>query len=234
MDPQSSATVFLAASEAGTVFAVFSEAGLLLKIVMSVLVGALIFTVSVALGKCAELARARNSADAFERLFWSGPSLDELYGSLSGKTNGSLAAIFMAAMYEWRRTLEASPRSLSSVQGRMERLMAVSIAREADRLEQRLVWLGIVSVTAPLIGLAGLIWGVLSGLLQLGAENGINMFAQFAAQGLFVGVWGLVAAVPALICHRVLSRAARRHEQRMKDFAQEFSAIISRQIDANS
>lgn len=130
--------------------------------------------------------------------------------------------------------MDASPRSLSGVQGRMERLMAVSIAREADRLEQRLVWLGIVSVTAPLIGLSGLIWGVLAGLLKLHAGNGMDMFAQFAAQGLFVGAWGLAAAVPALVCHRVLSRAARRHEQRMKDFAQEFSAIISRQIDASS
>jgi len=190
--------------------------------------------VSVALGKFAELARARRSADAFERLFWSGPSLDELYASLSGKTNGSLSAIFMAAMYEWRRTLEASPRALSGVHGRMEKLMAVSIAREADRFEQRLVWLRVTGATAPLIGLAAVLWGLVCGLLNIGGENGLEAFARLTAQGLFVGGAGLVAAVAAIICHKVLRRAVCRHEQRMRDFAQEFSAIISRQIDANS
>lgn len=232
MDPQSPATVFLAASGPDTVFAVFSEAGLLLKTVMSVLVGALIFTVAVALGKFTELARMRRSADAFERLFWSGPSLDELYASLSGKTNGSLSAIFMAAMYEWRRTIDTAPQTLPGVQARMERLMAVSISREADRLEQRLVWLAVAAVTAPLIGLAGALWGLVSGLVKLGA--GVDVFARFAAQGLCVFAAGLVAAVAAMICHRVLRRAARREVQRMRDFAQEFSTVVSRQIDANS
>ncbi len=234
MDPKSAATVFLAASEAETVLAVFGDAGVLLKVVMSLLVGALIFTVMVSLGKFAELARARQSADAFERLFWSGPSLDELYASLNGKTNGSLSAIFMAAMYEWRRTVDVAPGALSGVQGRMERLMAVSIAREADRLEQRIVWLGIVAAAAPLAGLAAVLWGLLCGLLSLGADDGLQNFARFAAQGMFVGSTGLVAAVMALICNQGLKRAVRRHEQRMRDFAQEFSTIISRQIDANS
>lgn len=234
MDPKSTATVLLAASEAETVLAVFGDAGVLLKFVMSLMVGALIFTLMVSLGKFAELARARHSADAFESLFWSGPSLDELYASLSGKTNGSLSAIFMAAMYEWRRTFDAAPGALSGVQGRMERLMAVSMAREVERLEQRLVWLGIVAAAAPLAGLAAVLWGLLCGLLNLGADDGLQTFARFTAQGLFVGSTGLVAAVAALICYQLLKRAVRRHEQRMRNFAQEFSAIISRQIDANA
>jgi len=209
----------------------FVEAGLLLQGVIAVLAGALIWALLVFFSKYMEISRAGRQADAFERLFWSGPSLDELYASMNGKRSGSLSAIFTAAMYEWRRTLETSPRALAGVQGRMERLMAVSIARETDRLEQRLTSLGIIGLAAPLLGLAGVLWGLMMGLM---AGGGFEAVAAKAAPGLLAGALGLVVAAVAISLHRGLMRSVRHHEQRMKDFAQEFSVIVSRQIDANT
>jgi len=209
----------------------FVEAGLLLQGVIAVLAGALIWALLVFFNKYMEISRAGRQADAFERLFWSGPSLDELYASMNGKRSGSLSAIFTAAMYEWRRTLETSPRALAGVQGRMERLMAVSIARETDRLEQRLTSLGIIGLAAPLLGLAGVLWGLMMGLM---AGGGFGAVAAKAAPGLLAGALGLVVAAVAISLHRGLMRSVRHHEQRMKDFAQEFSVIVSRQIDANT
>ncbi|RIA55460.1 MotA/TolQ/ExbB proton channel family protein [Dichotomicrobium thermohalophilum] len=230
MESQSPASLFLAAPADVSVFALFGEAGLVVQAVVLVLVAALIWTLVAAASKYTELTRVRQEADAFERLFWSGPSLDELYASMNGKRTGSLSAIFMAAMYEWRRTLDTSPRAVPGVQGRMERLMAVSIARETDRLEWGLTALGMISAAAPLLGLAGALWALMAGFTT--SENFAGL-APAAARGLLAAALGLFVGVVAVIFHRGLKRAVRRHEQRMKDFAQEFSAIVSRQIDAS-
>ncbi len=212
-------------------FTLFSEAGLVVQGVMLLLLAALIWTLIATLGKYTELVRVRQEADTFERLFWSGPSLDELYASLTGKQTGSLSAAFMAAMYEWRRTLDTSPRALPGVQGRMERLMAVSIARETDRLEWGLNPLGIIGATAPIFGLGGTLWALMGGFKT---ASDVASLAPAAAQGALAGALGLFVGAVAIILHRALTRAVQRHAQRMKDFAQEFSAIVSRQIDAST
>jgi biopolymer transport protein TolQ len=231
MDPRNPPSIFLAATVDVSVFALFGEAGFVVQGMVLLLVGALFWTLVAAAGKYAELIRVRQEADAFERLFWSGPSLDELYASMNGKRTGSLSAIFMAAMYEWRRTLDTSPRAVPGVQGRMERLMAVSIARETDRLERGLTALAIIGAAAPLLGLAGALWALAAGFTTAGDFAGL---APTAAQGALSGALGLVVGAVAGILHRGLMRPVRRHEQRMKDFAQEFCAIISRQIDAST
>lgn len=231
MEPVSSPLVLRAATVDASIFALFAQAGLAVQAVMLVLVGALVLTLVVAVGKSADLLRVRGEADAFERLFWSGPPLDELYASMNGKRTGSLSAIFMAAMYEWRRTLDTSPQALAGVRGRMERLMEVSIARETDRLEWGLTALGIVAGAAPLLGLAGALWALMTGFL---AGDGFAMLAPAAAQGLLAAALGLFVGSVAVALHRGFSRAVRRHVRRMKDFAQEFTVIVSRQIDAST
>jgi len=231
MEPNAPHVIFFAAPGGVTAFALFAEAGLVVQAVVLLIVAAFVWTAVAAVSKYMELAHVRKQADAFERMFWSGPSLDELYASMSGKQNGSLAAIFTAAMYEWQRTINTSPRALPGVQGRMERLMTVSIARETDRLEWGLTGLGIIAAAAPLLGLASALWALMGGLAKAGDFAGL---ASVAAHGALTATLGLVAGAAALACHRGLIRAVRRHEQRMKDFAQEFAAIVSRQIDAST
>ncbi len=229
MDPSHPPSFAFAALLDLSVIEVFAGGGLMIQGVIVVLLGALGWTCWITLRKYGDLARMRREADAFERLFWSGPSLDELYTSMNAKQTGSLPAIFMAAMYEWRRTMETSARALPGVLERMERLMAVSVARERNRMEKGLVSLSIIAGTAPLVGLAGALWGAMRGVLA--AEGGGEAMAPAVAQGLLAGAVGLLAGAAALAAHRALMRTARCHERRMKNFAQEFSAIVSRQIE---
>jgi len=232
MDPSHPPSFAFAALLDLSVIDVFAGGGLTVQGVIIVLLGALGWTIVIAVGKYADLARMGREADAFERLFWSGPSLDELYTSMNAKQTGSLPAIFMAAMYEWRRTMETSARALPGVLERMERLMAVSVARERHRMEKGLVSLSIIARVAPLVGLAGALWGAMRGVLV--AEGGSEAMAPAMAQGLLAGAVGLFAGAAALAAHRALMRTAQCHERRMKDFAQEFSAIVSRQIEPHT
>ena len=111
------------------------------------MVGLLIASVwvwAIAIDKWLLFARMRRSMDRFEQAFWSGQSLEELYKSLSARPAHSMAALFVAAMREWKRSLEGQARSFAGLQMRIEKVMDVTIAREVERLERRLLVLATV------------------------------------------------------------------------------------------
>jgi biopolymer transport protein TolQ len=60
--------------------------------------------------------RARREADRFEQQFWSGQSLEELYAGLSRAGTLSMAALFVAAMREWKRSVEGNIRAMGGIQ----------------------------------------------------------------------------------------------------------------------
>src|SRR6266849_5805361 len=116
-------------------------------IVKSVMIGLLICSVwvwAIAIDKTLLYSRMRKAMDRFEQAFWSGQSLEELYRSLSSKPTHSMAALFVAAMREWKRSLEGQARSFTGLQMRIEKVMDVTIAREVERLERRLLVLATV------------------------------------------------------------------------------------------
>ena len=111
-------------------------------VVKTVMVGLLVCSVwvwAIAIDKTVLYTRTRRAMDRFEQAFWSGQSLDELYRALSSRPAHSMAALFVAAMREWKRSFEGSGRSFAGLQMRIEKVMEVTIAREVERLERRLL-----------------------------------------------------------------------------------------------
>jgi biopolymer transport protein TolQ len=111
-------------------------------IVKGVMIGLLICSVwvwAIAIDKTVLYTRTSRGMDRFEQAFWSGQSLDELYRSLSQRPNHSMAALFVAAMREWKRSFEGTHKSFGGLQMRIDKVMQVTIAREIERLERRLL-----------------------------------------------------------------------------------------------
>src|SRR4026209_635442 len=97
--------------------------------------------------------------DSFEQAFWSSQSLEELYRTLASRPTHSMAALFVAAMREWKRSLEGQPRSFTGLQMRIEKVMDVTIQREIARLESHLLVLATVGSAGPFGALLGTAWG---------------------------------------------------------------------------
>src|SRR6202040_2914399 len=93
--------------------------------------------------------RTKRAMDRFEKAFWSGQSLEELYRSLSSRPAHSMAALFVSAMREWKRSFEGEARSFAGLQMRIEKVMNVTMAREIERLERRLLVLATVGSASP-------------------------------------------------------------------------------------
>lgn len=214
----------------------FLQAHIVVKLVMIGLIMASIWGWAIIIEKTVLFARTRRESDEFERLFWSGQSLDDLYAMISQRSGSSMGALFIAAMREWRRSIENAPRPLAGVQHRIERVMDVAITREMDRLERRLLFLATVGSTAPFVGLFGTVWGIMTSFQSIAVSKNTSLavVAPGIAEALFATALGLLAAIPAVIFYNKFAAEAGRFAQRFEGFSDEFVAIVSRQLDLRS
>jgi len=214
----------------------FLSAHIVVKIVMIGLLFASIWSWAIIIEKLFAFRRARIEADRFEQMFWSGQSLEELYNGLSRSNTISMAALFVAAMREWKRSVEGQIRALGGIQMRVEKVMDVTISREMERLDRRLLFLATVGSTAPFVGLFGTVWGIMTSFQAIAASKNTSLavVAPGIAEALFATALGLLAAIPAVIFYNKFAADSARLGQRLDQFADEFSAIVSRQIDVRS
>ena len=204
-------------------------------IVKSVMIGLLIASIwvwAVVFEKVTSLRRVNRAADGFEDSFWSGGSLDDLYQKDGETPSHPIAAVFGAAMREWRRN-SGKGNSLAGAKERVERAMSVTIGREMERLERWMIFLASVGSVAPFIGLFGTVWGIMNSFAAIAGMQNTNLavVAPGIAEALFATAIGLVAAIPAVLAYNKLSTDLARFAARLEAFAAEFGAIVSRQAE---
>ncbi|MGZ6008438.1 MAG: protein TolQ, partial [Rhizomicrobium sp.] len=214
----------------------FMSADWIVKSVMILLLIASLWSWTIIINKWLALGTLRRRATKFEKVFWSGQSLDELYSKFSANADHPMAAVFVSALREWRRAFEGgAPREalLPGVKERIEKAMSVTIMREADGLERSLGFLATVGSTAPFIGLFGTVWGIMNSFSAIAARHDTTLavVAPGIAEALFATAMGLLAAIPAVIFYNRYVNDIGRYSTRLDAFADELSAILSRQLD---
>lgn len=226
----------LAAPASFSVLSLFWQSHIVVKLVMIGLIVASVWCWAIIFDKLMLYARTRRQLDKFENVFWSGQSLDKLYEQVSAKDAYGMAAVFVAAMREWKRTYEVAPKTLYGLGSRIDRVMDVSVAREVDRLERRLLVLATVGSAAPFIGLFGTVWGIMTSFQAIAASKNTNLavVAPGIAEALLATALGLLAAIPAVMFYNKFASQVTRLTIRLEGFADEFAAILSRQIDERS
>ncbi|MFC0284192.1 protein TolQ [Camelimonas abortus] len=211
----------------------FWQAHLVVKLVMLGLAGASVWCWAIIVDKALMFRRAKAEMDAFEDAFWSGQSLEELYRAEAQGEPSGMAAVFVAAMHEWRRSFEGAARSVASLPQRIDKVMDVAIQREMEKVESRLMVLATIGSSAPFIGLFGTVWGIMTSFRAIAASKNTSLavVAPGIAEALFATAIGLIAAIPAVIAYNRYQAEAARVQTRLEGFADEFSSILSRQID---
>ena len=214
-------------------WALFMHAHLVVKLVMIGLVAASVWCWGIIIDKMLLYRRTQAAMDSFEETFWSGQSLDELYRTLSAKPVSDMAAVFVSAMREWKRSFENGGRSVASLSQRIDRVVDVTIQRESERLESKLLILATIGSSSPFIGLFGTVWGIMTAFqaIAVSKNTSLAVVAPGIAEALLATAIGLFAAIPAVIAYNKLQADAARATSRLETFADEFSAILQRQID---
>ena len=216
-----------------SLWALFIQAHFVVKTVMIGLMIASVWVWAIVVDKTILYTRTRRQIDRFEQVFWSGQSLEELYRALASRPSHSMAALFVAAMREWKRSLEGQPRSFAGLQMRIEKVMEVTIQREIARLERHLLVLATIGSAGPFVGLFGTVWGIMTSFRAIAGQQSTSLavVAPGIAEALFATAVGLIAAIPATIFYNKFVSDVNKQAQRLQGFADEFAAILSRQID---
>ena len=218
-----------------SLWGLFIQASIVVKLVMLLLVAASIWVWAIVFEKLTALRRVNREADAFEDRFWSGGSLDDLYEGEGAKPAHPIAAVFGAAMGEWRRSsrIQGADLARGSTRERVERAMGITVVREMERLERWMIFLASVGSVAPFVGLFGTVWGIMTSFSAIAAMHNTNLavVAPGIAEALFATAIGLVAAIPAVLAYNTINASLSRFAARMENFSAEFGAILSRQSE---
>ena len=212
-----------------TILALFGRATLVVKVVMIMLILASVWCWAVIIDKAIQYARARREAAKFDRAFWSGEPLDQLFEQIGTAPSGQSERIFVAGMLEWRRSHRQDGGLIAGAQARIDRSMDVAIAKEATRLQKGLPVLATVGSTAPFVGLFGTVWGIMNAFIEIAEQQNTNLavVAPGIAEALLATGLGLLAAIPAVIYYNKLSSDSDRIVGNYEAFADEFSSSHS-------
>ena len=185
------------------------------------------------------IKKARTQTEQFERSFWSGGNLIELYQeAVSNRRNasakmGAMERIFEAGMSEYQKVKNANKVSLDA--GAMldgaRRAMRAAYQREMDLLESHLSFLASVGSVSPYIGLFGTVWGIMNSFRGLAnvQQATLAAVAPGIAEALIATAIGLFAAIPAVLAYNRYSHEIDRLAIRFETFIEEFSNILQRQ-----
>ncbi|EPX85857.1 Cell division and transport-associated protein TolQ [Rubellimicrobium thermophilum DSM 16684] len=166
-----------------TMWGLFAHATLVVKGIMVMLVLASVWCWGVIIDKLIQYRRARREAAVFDRAFWSGEPLDDLFDQIGPDPKGQSQRIFAAGMIEWRRSHRDDGGLIPGATSRIDRAMDVAIAREAESLQKGLGVLATVGSTAPFIGLFGTVWGIMVSFIGIAQEQNTNLAVVAPGRG---------------------------------------------------
>lgn len=217
-----------------SMWGLFARATLTVKLVMVALIVASFWSWSIIVFNLIAYRRAKREARRFDRAFWSGEPLDELFEQMGPEPKGRAQRVFAAGMMEWRRSHREDGGLIPGAQARIDRSMNVAIAAVSDELQRGLSVLATVGSTAPFVGLFGTVWGIMNAFIEIAEQQNTSLavVAPGIAEALMATGLGLLAAIPAVIFYNKLSADADRILSGYESFADEFATILSRQLDA--
>jgi biopolymer transport protein TolQ len=217
-----------------SLLALFFRATFTVKIVMLMLLVSSFWSWAIIIQKHILYRKARAEAAVFDRSFWSGEPLDELFEKIGTNPDGASEKIFSAGMLEWRRSHRQDGGLIAGAQARIDRSMDVAIAKESEAMNKGLAFLATVGSTAPFIGLFGTVWGIKHSFEQIAISQNTNLavVAPGIAEALLATAVGLIAAIPAVVFYNKLNSDSERILGGYEAFADEFATILSRQLDA--
>ena len=205
---------------------------MLLLLVVSISSWAAIFRKLFALGK----VKALN--ETFERDFWSGTSLNDLFNNASRNAQeaGPMERIFASGMREYQKLRERRIADPGTLMDGARRAMRASYQREMDVIESSLSFLASVGSVSPYVGLFGTVWGIMHAFTGLASMQQVTLatVAPGIAEALVATAIGLFSAIPAVVAYNRFAREIDRTAIRLETFIEEFSNILQRNVAAQS
>ena len=209
------------------------HASIVVQLVMAGLMIASLASWTVIFGKLFGLKRTRAANEEFEREFWVGKNLNELYADATKRPDGApMERIFASGMREFMKLRERRVTDAGALLDGARRAMRASFQRELDTIESNLSFLATVGSVSPYVGLFGTVWGIMHAFIGLSNMTQVTLatVAPGIAEALVATAIGLFAAIPAVIAYNRFARDIDRIAIQLETFIEEFSNILQRNV----
>jgi biopolymer transport protein TolQ len=217
-----------------SVLGLITGASVLVQVVMLLLLLASILSWYYIFLKVFIFRRATQLADRFEKEFWSGVDLNDLYQRAVNARNsaGTLERVFESGFREFAKHRKQPGMDVSMVMDGVRRAMRATYQREMERLESHLSFLATVGSVSPYVGLFGTVWGIMNSFRGLAnvAQATLGAVAPGIAEALIATAMGLFAAIPAVMAYNRFAGDINRLATRFDSFMEEFTNILQRQL----
>ena len=207
------------------------QASFVVQLVMAGLMLASLASWAVIFSKLFGLRKLRAANDEFEREFWAGRNLNELYADATKQPAASpMERIFASGMREFFKLREKRVVDSGALLDGARRAMRASFQRELDTIESNLSFLASVGSVSPYVGLFGTVWGIMHAFIGLSNMTQVTLatVAPGIAEALVATAIGLFAAIPAVIAYNRFARDIDRIAIQLESFIEEFSNILQR------
>ncbi len=214
------------------------HASWVVQAVVALLVGISIASWAAIFRKIGAIKQAQKLNDEFDREFWSGTSLNDLFAGAAqnAKHSGSMERIFASGMREYQKLRERRITDPATLLDGARRAMRASYQRESDAIEANLSFLATVGSVSPYVGLFGTVWGIMHAFTGLAALEQVTLatVAPGIAEALVATAIALFAAIPAGVAYNRFAHDIDRIANRLETFIEEFSNILQRNLGAQS
>jgi biopolymer transport protein TolQ len=210
------------------------HASFVVQVVMAGLLITSLISWAVIFGKLFGLKRVNGENEEFEREFWAGRNLNELYSDAAKRTDGApMERIFASGMREFLKLRERRLDAGAQLDG-ARRAMRASFQRELDVIEGNLGFLASVGSVSPYVGLFGTVWGIMHAFVGLSNLQQVTLatVAPGIAEALVATAIGLFAAIPAVVAYNRFARDIDRIATQLETFIEEFLNILQRNVSA--
>ena len=212
------------------------NASFIVQLVMLLLLIGSITSWAAIFRKLRALKNIKTQNEEFERDFWSGTSLNDLYAAAAqnAKQGGPMERIFASGMREYQKLRERRITDPGTLLDGARRAMRASFQREMDVVESSLSFLGSVASVSPYVGLFGTVWGIMHAFTGFAGMEQVTLatVAPGIAEALVATAIGLFSAIPAVIAYNRFARDIDRVATHLETFIEEFSNILQRNLGA--
>jgi len=216
-----------------SVIDLFLQASLIVQLVMILLLMVSIISWIVIFERHFNLRRIKQANKEFEKEFWSGKDLNELYEGINEISNNELVGslrVFKHGFEEFLRLSEGQQITIEDLES-VNRAIRVSLAREEESLMHHLPFLANVGSVSPYVGLFGTVWGIINSFQGLSdaTQATINAVAPGISEALVATALGLFAAIPAVVAYNRFASDSDTQLQQSSVFGEELASILYRQ-----
>ena len=211
----------------------FLEADFFVQLIMLMLLGASIWCWAIIFNKFQEFRKMKKEMEKFEKVFWSGKSLEYLKEEAGSKPNHPMGRLFLAAIEEWQESGHKGTvdQRMALIQ-RISRILQVSLDYEIKQLQKHTGFLATTGSAAPFVGLLGTVWGIMNSFQSIASSKNTSLavVAPGIAEALLATALGLVAAIPAVVAYNRIGQQVNDYAARLELFASELETMLSRRL----